>query len=257
MLSIIKAKAVKFNSRLSRYIDNWRFLRENPQFIPVPKKLSADAYNHKSHRIYMEQGLSFARLIYGWMDELEICRDNMRILEWGCGPGRIIRHMPSLLQGYKPEIYASDYNSETISWCNKGIPEVSFHLNGLEPPLVFEDDFFDFVFVVSVFTHLSEKLHFAWLKELLRVTKPGGSIMFTTHGKMFVDKLSPEELELFNSGLIVERHGDNEGKKNFAAFHNKEYVRNVLLKDLEVLRHIEGDSLEHAGMIQDVWFVKK
>jgi len=42
------------------------------------------------------------------------------------------------------------------------------------PPMSYEDNMFDFVYSISIFTHLPEDMQFAWLQELQRITKPGG-----------------------------------------------------------------------------------
>ncbi|MDZ7626597.1 MAG: class I SAM-dependent methyltransferase [Ignavibacteriaceae bacterium] len=120
---------------------------------------------------------------------------NIKILEWGCGPARIIRHLPRLLND-SCEIYGSDYNSKTIVWCKKIFPEFNFSKNNLQPPLEFENNFFDIIYATSVFTHLSEEMHYAWMNELKRVCKPNGIIFLTTHGDNCKPKLTPEELEL-------------------------------------------------------------
>ncbi len=93
---------------------------------------------------------------------------NIKILEWGCGPARIIRHLPKLLDS-SCEIYGSDYNSKTIDWCKKNVPEIHFSKNNLQPPFEFQNDFFGIIYATSVLTHLSEEMHYAWMNELKRV----------------------------------------------------------------------------------------
>ena len=51
------------------------------------------------------------------------------ILDWGCGPGRIVRHLPSIVS--KAKIFGSDYNEESINWCRENIEDVGFEVNGL------------------------------------------------------------------------------------------------------------------------------
>ena len=41
------------------------------------------------------------------------------------------------------------------------------------PPLPFPDRFFDFVYSISIFTHLPEAMQFAWLEDINRVLKAG------------------------------------------------------------------------------------
>ena len=102
------------------------------------------------------------------------------VLEWGCGPGRVIRHLPALLN--EATIIGSDFNSESIDWCSKHILDVTFVKNELEPPLPFEKNLFDFIYAISVFTHLSESSCHQWIDELVRIIKPNGILMIWTNG---------------------------------------------------------------------------
>ena len=84
-----------------------------------------------------------------------------------------MRHLVDELPG--SEIAGTDYNPDTIAWCRANIAGIRFELNGLAPPLAFDDAQFDFVYGISVLTHLSEAMQFAWFDELHRVTKPAAS----------------------------------------------------------------------------------
>lgn len=243
--------------KLKVLLDNYRFVRENPSFRKVPYRLAADAFGHVSYRIYHTQGILFAKLITGYMRELNLVTEGVAVCEWGCGPARVIRHLPALLAGYAPRICGTDYNQKTVQWCRNNVAGVSFSANGLEPPLPFADDSFDFIYALSVFTHLSEAMHEAWLGELLRVVKPGGAILFTTHGEKFRHLLTGPELERYGAGKIVVREDAREGKKRYVAYHSPAYIRDSFLKGVEILRHVEGEQLHEYGLAQDVWIIRK
>jgi ubiquinone/menaquinone biosynthesis C-methylase UbiE len=51
------------------------------------------------------------------------------------------------------------------------------------PPLEYEDSKFDFVYALSVFTHLDETLQFQWLLELRRVLRPEGILILTVYNE--------------------------------------------------------------------------
>jgi ubiquinone/menaquinone biosynthesis C-methylase UbiE len=61
-----------------------------------------------------------------------------------------------------------------------------FEVNGLAPPLAYEANHFDFIYALSVFTHLPESLQTAWMSELARVLKPGGYLLMTTHRECYL-----------------------------------------------------------------------
>jgi hypothetical protein len=50
---------------------------------------------------------------------------------------------------------------------------------------------FDFIFVLSLFSHLPDKLFAAWLSRLSDMLSPGGFLMFTTHGEAAAEKSQP------------------------------------------------------------------
>src|SRR5262249_13656986 len=71
-----------------------------------------------------------------------------RVLEWGCGPARIIRHLPPIL-GPAWRVSGSDANAKTIRWCAGHLRDIDFVENGPAPPLPFADATFDGAYAVS------------------------------------------------------------------------------------------------------------
>lgn len=132
---------------------------------------------------------------------------------------------------------------------------MTFGVNALSPPLRYADGTFDFIYCLSVFTHLSEAMHHAWLAELLRVLKPGGCILLTLHGDYYRRKLLPDELARYEAGELIVREGFAEGGRMYAAFHGERFVRERLLRGVEILRHEPAEN--QVAPPQDVWVIRK
>jgi SAM-dependent methyltransferase len=107
--------------------------------------------------------------------------DYPRALEFGCGCGRILLHMEDIAQ--RTELHGVDIDPKAIGWLRQHVPWVSSSVNDALPPLPFPDGHFDLVFNHSVFTHLDERYQDAWLQELVRVTRPGGTVLLSVSGE--------------------------------------------------------------------------
>lgn len=234
--------------------ENKNFKIENPT-ITIPP----DFY------LYETFDLNYNKYYYGGLDTakwlIDIIKDyksleNISVLDWGCGPGRIVRHLPSLL----PEsstIYGSDYNAEYINWCKNNITDIQFYTNQLSPPLPFKDKTFDIIYNISIFTHLSEEMHQKWMAELNRVSKPEAVIFTTTHGNNFITKLTPKEQENYNSGQLVTHSYQVEGNRLFAAYQPPEYFKNLIYKHgFKLLKH-DPRTVNYGKLKQDIWVFQK
>ena len=231
---------------------NRAFRARHPDFAVPPEDLAFDAYNKVDWVDYHDMGLAhaalFARLIRTHLPDAH----PLRVLEWGCGPGRLIRHMPALLAGRSPDLTGSDYNPATIDWCRDHLPGIDFALNGLAPPLPFPDDSFDAVYNFSVFTHLSQDMHRDWTAELHRVLRPGGLMIATTHGDHYRYLLTQRrETEAYDRGEIVTQSRFAEGKKWYFAIHPPAWVRSHLLAAFDRVEQVRPGP--DARMTQDVW----
>ena len=100
---------------------------------------------------------------------------NGKVLDFGCGVGRLSR---ALLQ-YFPEVYGVDVSTEMIRLAKEYTPSCEFILNRKDDLSLFQDDFFDFVYSNIVLQHQRTKdIARAYITEFLRVTKPGGKVVF-------------------------------------------------------------------------------
>jgi SAM-dependent methyltransferase len=70
---------------------------------------------------------------------------------------------------------------ETNKWCKFAVVEPS-------PPTSFPEHSFDLIYLYSVFSHLPEEMHWAWLKEFHRLLRPGGMLTATTFPRDFIQR---------------------------------------------------------------------
>src|SRR5713101_1862141 len=115
-------------------------------------------------------------------------------LDFGCGCGRVITYLREL----RPSNYTGiDVDQEVVQWSQENMKFSRFVHGPQEPPLPFTEGQFDFIFTVSVFSHLDEPHCRMWAKELSRVIASGGILLITTIGKPYW----PNVPELFSRGF--------------------------------------------------------
>ncbi len=104
-----------------------------------------------------------------------------RVLDWGCGCGRVTVHF--LLEPNMPEVFGCDIDPDAIAWCSNHLQPGNFSRIEAWPPTPYKDATFDLVIAYSVFTHLARDVQKAWLAEMKRIIAPGGLFLASTHGE--------------------------------------------------------------------------
>jgi SAM-dependent methyltransferase len=170
------------------------------------------------------------------------------ILDFGCGCGRVARHWAGL-RG--PHLHGCDYNPELVAWCRESLGFMEARVNGLEPPLPYEDRRFELVYAISVLTHLTEELALAWLDELARVLRPGGRLLVTTHGAPHRHRLPPARRPAFDRGEPVVLRARSAGMNACAAFHPRSWMEAQLGARFDKV-HFYGDGASRP-FLQDVY----
>jgi len=103
--------------------------------------------------------------------------EDATMLDWGCGCGRMFRHIPKEAQA---RAHGADVDRVNIAWDRENMPFGTFSLLYPSTPFPYEDNTFDLVFGTSVITHLDEKEQFFWLQELNRISR--GIVVLSIHG---------------------------------------------------------------------------
>lgn len=173
------------------------------------------------------------------------------ILDFGCGAGRILRHWHQLDAVRR---CGTDCNPYLVDWCRQAYPFAEIARNESNAALQYEDGSFDFIYTISVFTHLVIKQQKRLMRDLIRILKPGGILYLTVHGESYKNTLDEAQLADFNAGRLAVRHGRYAGTNICGAYHPESYVREVLAPDLECLEFI---PLGAQDAKQDVYLLRK
>lgn len=141
---------------------------------------------------YRDIGAEFLSLVV----EAGGLRASDRVLDLGCGLGRFAQPLKHFLDP-SGSYLGLDVNRASIQWCQQNLgqedprfrfvhldvhhplynPEGRIPATGGHLPVVVEG--FDFVTLISVFTHLSADMTQKYLSEVHRVLKPGGRLFAT------------------------------------------------------------------------------
>lgn len=107
------------------------------------------------------------------------------VLDFGTGWGRYLRFF---LKDTPPaQLLGLDVDPSFVAVAEELLPGVPFRVVQPLPPTDLADGSFDLVCAYSVFSHLAESAHQAWISEFARILRPGGMVIVTTQRRDFLD----------------------------------------------------------------------
>jgi ubiquinone/menaquinone biosynthesis C-methylase UbiE len=137
----------------------------------------------------------------GFLQEVLQITPTDRVLEIGCGVGRIGRE----LAPYCGEWHGADISGNMIAHAGArtaGLANVFLHELPGNSLNIFPDDSFDCVYSSIVFMHIDKIDMFVYISEALRVLKPGGRAYFDTY-----NLLAPEAWDEFMKNVRAFPYG--------------------------------------------------
>jgi SAM-dependent methyltransferase len=173
--------------------DFWLWLntngyRQNLGLKEVLPSLPPEDFQHYTGDQALRSGFEIYRLFRTLIEKhYKPVSECNAILDFGCGWGRVLRFF---LKDVRPEaLWGVDMWDEQVEWAEKTDPWPAFVCIDRKPPTELPSRHFDVVFAFSVFSHMAEDLHLAWLDEFARILVPGGIAILTTWGVEHIDFL--------------------------------------------------------------------
>lgn len=223
---------------------------QGPDGLPLPDRLRMMRIGNTSDwRFFYEQGQKNAAAFFAFAREAGADPAGFeRVLDWGCGCGRIARHVGK----HTPAtVVGRDIDAFCVSWCEGRIPG-DYKSCSLTPPLDLADSSIDFAYGFSVITHLPADDQRRWFAELGRVLKPGALLIVTFHDPGFgtganavfraeADGVAVTEWTLPGSNLV-------------AAFQDAETIARGAAPSFDLVRHVDS---AHSPFIQAVAVLRR
>ena len=177
-----------------------------------------------------------------------------RVLDFGCGPGRVIRQFAPY--GDETDFVGCDVHQPSIRWARANLsPPFSFFVNDHGPPLSCADASFDLVYAMSVFTHLTDTWS-AWLLELRRILRTGGYLVLSFLGPHAVEEIARESYDeslIGRNEILIGNPWDEGGP---AVLHSPWWLRAHLGRAFEVVDLMPGTRPE-AGLAHGLVCLRK
>jgi SAM-dependent methyltransferase len=218
---------------------------------PIPQAENMKRIGSSERDWFLFSGASFVEKLD---DVVGIAnRNDLHVLDWGCGCGRLTRHL--IGKGYG-RITGIDIDPVNVQWCQAHIPGAEFVLVSPDIPTPLPADSVDLIIGHSVFTHLTEVDQFLWLSELNRLLKPGGQALVTVMGS-FSSAIDPFDVDSFmalqRDGFLDvgwQEDGVDSQKPGYyrRIFHTIDYVIRHWSAYFEVRAALEGYS-DHQNAI--------
>ncbi|MGZ4360063.1 MAG: methyltransferase domain-containing protein, partial [Gaiellaceae bacterium] len=219
--------------------------------LPPPELRERVVGIHNPQMFQLEGLKGAAELLYGAARHLD-GRSPRRLLEWGCGCGRVTAHLLDVTRGL--EILGCDIDREAVAWCNDKLQPGAFEAIAPDPPTPYPDSSFDLIFGYSVFTHLTRAAQRAWLEELRRIVSPQGLVVVSVHGEFatsFHGRRATAELRragILDANRDAAFDGIAPDEYYRATFQSRRYTLRTWREQFEILDYSERG----IGNLQDL-----
>jgi SAM-dependent methyltransferase len=165
-----------------------------------------------------------------------------RVLDFGCGAGRTFRHF--LEEAQSAEFWGCDIDAASIDWVKENLsPPIHAFQNAPEPPLSRPDCYFDLVYAISVFTHLTDTWS-EWLLELHRVLAEDGMMITTYMGAGMSETIAGEPWQENRVGMNVLRAWQDWEHGGPMVMHSNWWIRAHWGRAFEIMDVMHQPSME-------------
>ena len=137
----------------------------------------------RAKEMYFGGGQHDARQVVSSATRFGFTSSRTSVLEFASGYGRVTRFLSDFSMNYM----AADIHVDAVRFIRSHL-DTNCMLSTAKPQEFVCRFRFDFIFVLSLFSHLPEEPFREWLSTLCGLLEPGGCLLFTTHGEAAVAK---------------------------------------------------------------------
>ncbi len=171
-----------------------------------------------------------------------------KILDYGCGHGRICRYIPKLFSPSK--FVVTDVWDEAVNFCAEEFKATPFLITD-EKSLSTYNEKSDVIFAYSVFTHLPPSSFKFYISDISKCLEKDGIFLFTTKGEFEQKQVGVSLTDGYSFSVNVipnETKGRLPGSKYAVMIVTRQFVEKVLNSvGLKLLEHLP-DSMTHQDL---------
>jgi len=155
---------------------NWEeFARTDPlwSILPIPEKKG----NRWTIEDMFEHGRNEITSLMDYLAGMKLTGDRGRALDFGCGVGRLTQAL-ALFFTATVGVDISETMIRLAEQYNPFPDRCRYLANNRSDLRVFANNYFDFIYSNIVFQHIPPDLTFEYIRDFIRILKPGGLIVY-------------------------------------------------------------------------------
>lgn len=240
-------------SKLRNRKINQLYKQKYPDIVLPADYALYETYQLKYQK-FIEDGALAAKEITAWTKPY-ISSNAPCLLDWGCGAGRILRHLPALQPA--AILYGCDINEEIIAWNKANYHNICFTATHHFTPMPYAPIFFDLVYGMSIFTHMEATQQENWIIELHRILKTTGVLLITTQGTHYHNKLLQGEMKMLTDKGVYTQTYSKPGHRMMSTYHNSCHFTKLIESYFTILEYYDGAIHPGKAGGQDLWILQK
>ncbi len=243
-----------FRWNLLRYqASNNEFKKNNPEFPTPPDSLlfETGSLDYHSYQNSGQEAAAEIESLYKVFSQSPI----YSILDWGCGTGRVTRHLPDYFPGAK--ITGGDVNPSCIQWLQNNIQGIEWIQSSTDLSGDTISSQYDLIIALSVLTHLPASEQANWLNKLNGLLQPQGLVWLSTHGKIYLHQLTHQQKKQLSEQGILTLGADKKGSRQMRTYHSYSGMKQLLGHYWEIVMYYDGQKFPGILGGQDAWLLKK
>jgi SAM-dependent methyltransferase len=221
----------------------------------IPATNDREGYWDDDHLMYWTFGLSDANYLSAVIERVlgREQAETATVIDWGCASGRVLRHLA--IRRPTCRLIGTDINPNNIAFIRRYLPPAIIPVhNVVFPPLPLAEHSVDFLYALSVFTHISD-FEEAWLCELKRILRPGGAAFVTVHTERTFAALKPGHF-LWN--MVLNGRHSATGPDYFVPMVDEQFLARGEFGARLVLTHLDWpvnntNVFHHTDYIKSRW----